>query len=324
MRHVGIDVSKKTLQVCSLNPPWQANIPNNARGHQQIIARLSRDSQPVHVVLEATASYGLDVTKALAQAPHIDVMVVNPRAAKSFAKALDQRGKTDGMDATMLARFAAAMPFKRWLPPPEPYSALRQLMRRRRQVVQERTAEKVRLEEARAGNHTVPFVLLDIEETISFLDHRVKAIQREALAHVCAHPDLAAWFDQLRTIPGVADITALDFMAELGCLPQDMDVRQLTAYAGLDPQPFQSGTMDASRRISKRGNKRLRTALYLAAINTTRHSTHVSAWRQRLIGKGKPPKLANIAVARRLLHAIVGMRKSGTDWDGTKFYAGAA
>ncbi len=99
-----------------------------------------------------------------------------------------------------------------------------------------------------------------------------------------------------------------------------MDARQLTAFAGLDPQPWQSGTMDAARRISKRGNKRLRTGLFLAAWNTTRFSPHVSVWRQRLVNRGKPPKVADVAVARRLLHSFVAMRKHEQPWNGEAFH----
>lgn len=321
MQFAGIDVSKQTLHVASLAPEWEGEFPNTASGHRKLVQKLQRFGR-CRVVIEATATYGNSVARALVEAPGIEVMVANPRATRNFAKALDQRGKSDGKDRLMLARFAAAMPFRPWEPPSDAALKLRQLIRRRGQLVQEQTAEKVRLKEARHDSLTDPLVVDDIEENLKHLARRISRLEQLAVEHVAKHDDLEGWRAQLVSVPGIANVTALQLISELACLPGDMDVRQLTAYTGLDPQPWQSGTMDARRRISKRGNKRLRTALYLAAWNTTRFSPEVQAYRQRLIERGKAPKLADIAVARRLLHAIVGMRKTKTDWNGEKFYSG--
>lgn len=323
MQCAGIDVSKDTLHLAILNPSWVGEFPNTAAGHRKIVQKLA-GSAPCRVVIEATATYSDAVARALAATPGIEVMVANPRMTRNFAKALDQRGKSDGQDRLMLARFAASMPFRTWEPPVDAALKLRQLIRRRGQLVRQQAAEKVRLKEARCDPSADSLVIEDIEENLAHLAKRIERLEKLALAHVAEHDDLEAWRVQLVTIPGVADGTALQVIAELACLPDDMDVRQLTAYAGLDPQPWQSGTMDARRRISKRGNKRLRTTLYMAAWNTARFSPEVKAYRQGLIDRGKPPKLADIAVARRLLHAIVGMRRTNTPWDGSKFYSRAA
>lgn len=323
MLFAGIDVSKNTLHVAILEPEWVGEFPNTKAGHKAMAKRLARRG-PCRVVIEATATYGDAVARALAATPGVEVMVANPRTTRNFAKALDQRGKSDGKDRLMLARFSAAMPFKAWQPPKDEALKLRQLIRRRGQLVQEQTAEKTRLKEAEGDEAIDALVIEDIKENLAHLARRIARLEELALAHVAAHDDLTRWHAQLLTIPGVADVTALQLMAELACLPADMDVRQVTAYTGLDPQPWQSGGMDARRRISKRGNKRLRTTLYMAAWNTARFSPEVKAYRQRLIDRGKAPKLADIAVARRLLHAIVGMRRTNTDWDGSKFYSGSA
>jgi len=324
MKFAGIDVGKASLHLAILEPAHEGEFQNTPAGHKKLTKRLSELGEPVRVVVEATATYSEGIARALADATNIEVMIANPRSTKAFAKALNQRGKTDTLDRQMLARFAAAMPFTAWTPPSDTAHNLRRMMRRRLQLVRQLAEEKVRLKEMKLEVAPDAFVVEDIEHHLAHLTTRIKRIEQRALEFVQADDELERWRGQLCTVPGIANVTALAVMAELACLPTDMDVRQLVAYAGLDPQPFQSGTMDARRRISKRGNKRLRTTLYLAAWNTTRFSTDVRAWRDRLIDRGKPPKLADIAVARKLLHAIAGMRKTNTDWDGARFNPGTS
>ena len=320
MKYAGIDVSKKTLHLAILEPAWEGEFLNTAAGHRKIARKLGRGR--FRVVIEATGTYSQEIARALAETASVEVMVANPRTTKAFAGALDQRGKTDGMDCVMLARFASAMPFRPWKPPSEASYILKRLMRRRAQLSRQQTAEKVRLKEERCVVQADPFVAEDIEVNLQHLAGRIERIEKRALEHVRAHGELEQWLTQLVTIPGVANVTGLALMAERGELIDELGARQLTAYSGLDPQPWQSGGMDARRRISKRGNKYLRTTLYMASWNVARHAPEVGAWRQKLIDRGKAPKVANIAVARRLLHAVVGMEETGTDWDGSKFYSG--
>ena len=324
MNFAGIDVSKASLHVGVLGSEWTGTVPNTPAGHARLVRKLEELGTDWRIVVEATATYSAGITRLLAGTEGMQVMLANPRATHNFAKALNQRGKTDALDCLMLARYAAAMPFTPWKAPPAPAFTLRRVIRRRRQVVRQHAAEKKVLAETRAEVDPDPFVLEDIEANLATLAARIKRIEAHALDLVRKHQELRAWHAQLLTIPGVADVTALRLMAELGCLDLQLDARQLTAYAGLDPQPHQSGAMDARRRISKRGNKRLRTTLYLAAWNTTRFSPEVAAWRQRLIDRGKPPKVADVAVARRLLHAIVAMRRKNAPWSGSAFHPGGA
>ena len=100
-----------------------------------------------------------------------------------------------------------------------------------------------------------------------------------------------------------------------------MTAAQWVAYAGLDPKAFESGTsINRPRRISKSGNKFLRTALYMPAWVATQKDPNVKAFYNKLIDAGKKPLQAIVAVMRKLLHAIWGMFKSESKWNGEKFY----
>ncbi|MEO0602889.1 MAG: IS110 family transposase [Myxococcota bacterium] len=318
MRHAGIDVSKSTLSVALLDGEWEAELPNTEAGIQRLVKRLG--TMPTRVAIEATASYGFDLVDALAQTDDVEVMVINPRASRNFAKATRRRGKTDRGDSHVLARFASAMEFTPWTAPSPQARELRQLVRRRKQLVDQAASEKRRRKELLSLQRPDAFVIETLDANLEHLRKLIARVEAKALQSAKTDPELDAWRQQLVTTPGIADVTALCIIAELAFLPDNMDGRQLTAYAGLDPQPWQSGQMDASRRISKRGNKRLRCALFLAAWNTARFSPHVGAWRDRLLARGKHAKVADIAVARRLLHAFAAMRKRGTPWDGDTFH----
>ena len=143
MRHLGIDISKSTLSVTQLEPAWSAEFPNTKAGRQRLTKRLR--GQTTRVVVEATASYGVDLVEALAGTDGVEVMVANPRATRHFAKSTRQRGKTDRADSAMLARFAYAMEFVPWTPPSTTAKELRDVMRRRKQLADQMGAEKKRL-----------------------------------------------------------------------------------------------------------------------------------------------------------------------------------
>jgi transposase len=101
-----------------------------------------------------------------------------------------------------------------------------------------------------------------------------------------------------------------------------MTVRQWVAHAGLDPRHVQSGSsIHKPARISKAGNKYLRAALYMPALVAIQHEPNVAAFYDKLVARAKTKMQANIAVMRKLLHAIFGMLKNGANFDGEKFYA---
>ncbi len=113
----------------------------------------------------------------------------------------------------------------------------------------------------------------------------------------------------------------LQILAELAVVSEGLDVRQLVAYAGLDPREHSSGTSVHKKvRISKAGNVHLRRALYMPALVAMRREPHLRAFYQRLVGAGKLKMVALVAVMRKRLHAIYGMFKSRQPFDGSKVF----
>src|SRR5262249_33699110 len=126
---------------------------------------------------------------------------------------------------------------------------------------------------------------------------------------------------QLVTIPGVGERSGLYLLGELSPLAGDLSPRQLVAHAGLDPRPIESGTsVHRPRRISKRGNSRLRAILYMTALVAAHHDRHFAAFYALLLQRHKAKRAALVAVMRKQLHAICGVWDSGEIFDGSRLF----
>ena len=169
------------------------------------------------------------------------------------------------------------------------------------------------------GDHG-SFLVNDLEVNMRHIERRIEVIEHQMARLVAEQADLQRQYEQLKSITGIAEKIAPRLLAELSSLPSDMNARQWVAYAGLDPRPYESGSLVKPRRISKLGNRYLRDALYLPALTASRFDKHVRGYYLHLIERGKKPKQALVAIMRKLLLAIWAMFKNGEDWSGEKFY----
>ena len=322
---VGVDVSARRLDVAAQRGDGELarrEFANTAQGHQRVIRWVTKRGAQARVVLEATGVYSHDLALALAQAPGVEVMVANPRATHAFAAACMQRTRTDLTMASVLQTYAARMPFVRWEAPPAAARALQALARRMAALTAEQTREKNRLHAARARATTPRAIVTDLQANLRHLTRRLQALAREAQTLIATDPPLARAAARLTSIPGVALTSAIYLLGELLTLPRDMTVRQWVAHAGLDVRVVQSGTsVHRAPRMSKMGNAYLRRALYMPALVAVQRQANVRAFYDQLCARHKAPPQAVVAVMRKLLHAIYGMLKTDTDFDGAKFRA---
>jgi len=184
-----------------------------------------------------------------------------------------------------------------------------------------RVAEKNRLHAARAAQALAAVIRQDLERSIAFHQRAAARLTRQALRLIEADPVLRQRFEELDSIPGIAQTSAIPLLAELGMLAPDLDARQWVASAGLDPREYSSGrSVHKKVRISKTGNRHLRRALYMPALVAVQHDPHLRAFYQHLLARGKAKMQALVAVMRKLLHAIFGMFKHHQLYDGSKLF----
>jgi transposase len=322
---VGIDVSARTLVVAlerDHQPGRQRReFPNTTAGHKVLIQWLSKSASTVQVCIEATGLYSLDLALALQRAEGIEVMVANPRAIADFAKALLQRSKTDKLDADVMLEFSRRMPFVAWQPPSSQRLDLRALMRRITGLKLSSQQERNRLHSVSQSAEITPWVRKDIQSHLAQLERHIQKLEQQAEAIVESDPELARKFRHLVSVRGIARVSALHILAELVVLAPDMTARQWVAHAGLDPRHHESGTsIHKPARISRAGNRYLRSALFMPALVATQHDPNVRAFYQKLVDRGKTKMQAIVAVMRKLLHALHGMLRTDSDFVGQKFY----
>ena len=322
--HAGVDVSQETLDVAARTDSGveqrTAQFANTSAGHRQLIKWLTKGGRSARVVLEATGIYSLDLALALDAAKRIAVMVVNPRAARKFAEACLQRSSTDATMAVALREYAARMEFVPWMPPAPQVREVRAIARRIAALTLEKTRELNRHHAAGATADTPAVLLNDVAVNVRHLQRRIDELERHALARITTDPQLQPVYQRLLSVCGIADTTAIQLIGELLVLPADMSARQWVAHSGLDVRHVTSGTsVHKVPRISKQGNANIRRILYMPALVASQREPHVHAFYEQLLAAGKQPLQALVAIMRKLLHAIWGMLKTNTDWDGAKF-----
>jgi transposase len=322
---VGVDVGSRELVVAverNGKRDGTLSFENTAEGHRKLIHSITKRGASARVVLEATGVYGFDLALALERAPRVEVMVANPRAVSHFGRASLQRSKTDVLDAEVILEFAKRMPFEPWIAPARETLDLRAISRRMEALAKTATQEKNRLHASHQSAESSELVRADIASSLEQLATRVARLRDQALQLIASQPHLRDAFGHLISVKGIADVAGIQILAEIAILPKDMNVRQWVAHAGLDPRQFQSGTsVHKPARISKTGNTHLRRALFMPALVAVQHEPHVTAFYEKLLGRGKTKMQANVAVMRKLLHAIYGMLTHDQDFKGEKFYA---
>ena len=292
---------------------------NNRSGRARLVQKMVK-LPGIIVCLEATGVYHFDLSIALHDAG-VALMVVNPKASHNFAKVLMKNSKTDAVDAETLAQYAERMDFVVWTRPSSEKIALRSFARRINALTHQKAVSKNHSHALGASQETPKAVLRDVKLAISQLEKRIDCLSQEALVLIGKHPDLERVFLLLTDIKGIAETSAIALMGELLLLPPGLSHREWVKFAGLDPRAFDSGkSVHKQARLSKTGNRHIRSALYMPALSAKQHDPHIRAYFQHLVDNGKKPLQALCAVMRKLLHAIHGMLKYDKPFDNTRFY----
>jgi len=309
--YAGVDVSKERLEVCLRRDQEERvgedtfGVSNDPAGTQTLLARLLEE-RPALVILEATGGFERPVAAALAAAG-LPVAVVNPRQARDFARATGRLAKTDRIDAQILARFAQAVrPAPRSVPEEEA-QALAEITARRRQVVGMLTAEKNRL-----GAATTKPVRKRLEAHVRWLEKELSRTDRDLEEAIAKSPTWRENEKLLRSVPGVGPVVARTLLAELPELGS-LRPKQLAALVGVAPLNRDSGAF-RGRRAVWGGRATVRAALYMGALVATRHNPQIKEFYERLLGVGKPRKVALVACMRKLLTILNAMLKNRTPW----------
>jgi len=321
---LGIDVSKKKLDLClipdetvvtskgsqrSMSQPksYRRTVPNTIAGMATITMWLSsKGVSAAHVSIEPTSIYHELAVEALLSSGHW-VSVVNAGHVRSFAAAMGIDTKTDTIDALVLAEFCRARRPAASKPLSEVERQLRDLTRRRTVLVREEQKELARLQMTRSKS-----CLASIKRMIKALAKEREKIEMEIEGIIEDNEALRTIGKNYQSIKGVGAVVSATVMAELPDLANFTSARQAVAFVGLAPRRRQSGSsMNRYGGITKRGNSRVREALFMSAMVGMKYDPVLQAFAQRLREANKRKKVIIVAVMRKIVHLLYGIAKSG-------------
>ena len=313
---VGIDVSKAYVDVVVIGAKLEAErFDNEVEGHSALAAAL-RPLGVELVVMEATGGYEMALACAL-QAAGLAVVVINPKQARDFAKAMGCLAKTDRIDARTLAELGTVLlgradlaRFVRPLPDAQ-QQALTALVTRRRQLLTMLVSERARLQLA------IAVVRPSIEAMITAIRVQLDDVEAQMTRHVREH--FAEMDTLLRSATGIGRIASATMIATLPELGE-LNRRAVAALVGVAPIANESGTSRGRRRVQG-GRFEVRRVLYMATLSAIRRNPAIRDFYQRLRAKGKLPKVAIVASMRKLLTILNAMARTHKPWDQSLHHA---
>ena len=302
--NVGVDVGKFKLDIYLLERDRHFTVDNDENGIREAIRILARHTID-RIILEATGRYEMAFATA-AMDKGLPVCIVRPLLIRQFARAADQRAKTDRIDAQVIARFGAVMQPRMSRKRSKNLILIKELITRRKQLILMRTQELNRQKMvagviARSCVRLIKALNKDIDWTETRMAKLVE--------------DESTWAERRRllsTVPGVGDtliFTLLSELPELGELNQ----KEIASLAGLAPINRDSGRMRGKRRIQG-GRSTVRTTLYMATLSATRCNPVIGGFYRHLVSQGKHKKVALTAAMRKFLVILNAMVRDGKVW----------
>jgi len=302
--NIGVDVGKSALDVYIYEKQLHWQEQNTAEGIKRILKRLAH-YQVERLAMEATGRYEWALAEA-AFAKGLPVCILKPLSVRRYAGAIEQLAKTDKIDAAVIAEYAAVTQ-----PRPTPRKsknliAIKDLLARRRQVMEMRTKELNRIKVMGKSFER------SCKRLIKVFDTEVTRLEKLLDKHVQEQAEWAERKAILMTAPGVGETLAYTLLAdmpELGTLTN----KESAALVGVAPINRDSGRLRGKRRIQG-GRAGVRTTLYMATLSATQCNPVIKEFYTRLVAQGKHKKVALTACMRKFITMLNAMVRDNVEW----------
>lgn len=322
----GIDVAQKELVVTlgrmlddfSIELFSYKVFKNNDSGVKLLVDwvnKLTDYEVPVRYVMEATGVYHQKLAYYLVD-NGCEISIVLPNKISNYIRTLELKTITDKSCSQAIAQFGLERKLDKWAKPKSIYKELQQLTRERDQIVQERSVIKNQIHAEKTESEPNQKSLERMQARIRFLNSQEKEIKADITDIVSKDPDLKQVINNITTIPGVGELTAVIVLAETNGFELIRNKSQLSSYAGLDVKEKQSGTsVKGKPRISKKGNRNLRKSMHLPSLTAVKWDENFNNIYARLISKNGIKMKALVAVQRKILELIYILFKNETVYD---------
>jgi len=329
---VGVDVSKDNLDVAFVlgkgdTPQDLGKFSNKSKGFSSLAKKLQKAFKKTgydsfEVVVEPTGGYEkLFVQFCISQGWKAKVVV--PYRVRQWAKSQGTRGKTDALDARVLALYGAHHTLPEWTFLPEEVKHLDNLLQRIDQIEAHLRQEKNRRHSLQAkGEYSGP-TAESVERLTEMLEEELVRLRKGMYKHMKEYPHLKEEQKTVKELPGIGEknsLPLLSFLYQFYVKTSGQGTKKgIAAFAGLDPTPYESGDSVYKRTvISRQGSPKIRKVLYLAVRGGLRSkdpNNPLKLFVERLKSRGKKTKVAWIAAARKILVWAWTIFKNKTHFD---------
>jgi transposase len=308
---VGIDVAKDKVDACIRSLSQRRTFPSTAEGRRQLISWLRRH-KATKAVMEASGGYERDWAKALRE-KDVEVRIVDPKRVRHFARSAGRLAKNDDIDSDTIAWFAETFGEAKG----QAYDAAREKLVQMVNARQGLLDIKTMLDNK--GEHAAPEPVQRMHaRLLKKIAAELATLEVAIAAKVKATAHFAGLAEIIESVPGLAEITSAGLIAAMPELGQ-VSNKVAAALLGAAPYDDDSGKRHGERHI-KGGRRKIRNLFYMACLGAaTRHNPVLKAFYQRLIAKGKPPKVALTACMRKLIVILNTMIARGEKWDATRY-----
>lgn len=322
--NVGLDMAKSTFwaSICVLTLRGEVECKESSefsntkvgfKALEKWIKEHGFNKVELHFTMEATGVYHENMAHYLHGKQH-HVHIVLPNKAKKFAESLDNKSKTDKLDAKALGQLGAERTLIDWSPANPTFKELKSLTRERATLIAIRTQFKNSLHALKHSHEPNAATLKRTGSMIKELNVNVKSIEKEIASIVKGDEALRDQIAYLTSIPGVSLLTAVIVASETDGFSLIENIRQLCSYAGLDVKIVESGKWKGRSKISKKGNSHIRAALHMPSLSTARFCKQHNVFYNRIVERKQKPMIGVIAVSRKLLILMYTLWKSKTSY----------
>lgn len=306
---VGIDISKLTFH--AYNVQWGfREFSNDEEGFAALLGLLEEGDC---CVMEASGAYHHRLAHFLYERG-VMVSVSNALSIKRYGQMKFKRNKNDRADAELIWSYAEDQGVELWTPDPEYLEECRSMQVVISMYLKQNTQLKNKLEFLESKGEKTGSVVRSLRKQLKRVRSEIETLEKEMQAMIKENDQ--ELLSCLCSIPGVGMKTAMFLIVHTGGLQGFGSAKQLIAYLGMAPTEKRSGTsVNGSRRISRAGNPKLRSMMFLCSFTAHQCNPQCKALYDRLVAKGKSPKLALIAVANKLLKQVYAISNSRIPYD---------
>lgn len=315
---VGIDMGMESFFACYQVKDQQEHVvikgtksfKNNSKGMEEFLSwckKREKATAPQTIyVMEATGVYYENLAYFLYENDQ-KVSVQLAQKLTYFAKSNNLKTKTDKVDSKMIATFGiekALGTSDLWTPPSKEFKVIRDLSREHTSLKKDLTAAKSQLHAMDHAHQTYKKVIAIKKQMISFYEKQLEIIEKELKKLIKADEQLSKKIQNIEAVKGLGFITIIKVISEVNGFLLFTNIRQLVSYAGLDVVEKESGKYKGKTKISKKGNARIRSALYMPAVTAATHNINLKGFYERVNENRTVKKHGVVAVMRKLLILI--------------------